>query len=316
MRLKENKKMQLLFCVLSVVLIWCVYAVLSIWIKGSIEKEKAFAREESFDSKVLLWVENASMKSGKLNVYGWASRYESELSKIYVVLRATDGSGEHVFKARLSENITGSECLEKVKMEEIGSVSCFDLEVEDKKIKKNVCYEILIDLTYTVKSDDEKREYGIKITAAKYLYEGEVYGYNPIQFQEPKFIDEKMKEVVSGGVLRGYDMENGSWIYLYEGDLYWILDTMVEQNKDENLYMFFHLYTLEPSFLPETCRTSEFDNKDFSFKSKELEMGTDSQYRVAKVTLETKYPITYIHTGQYKEKKNIWSLKTQIIVGE
>ncbi|MBQ9767816.1 MAG: hypothetical protein IJW37_06915, partial [Lachnospiraceae bacterium] len=195
MKLKENRKMQLLFCVLSVALIWGMYAVMATWVEGNVAREKAIAREESFDPKVLLQVENASIEDGKLNISGWVSRYNSELSKVYGVLKAVDGSEEHILKGRLVESAAGNEDLKRVKMEGMESASCFELNVKEQKLKKDVCYEILIDLTYTIQTDDKKREEGEKISTAQYLYNGEVYNYIPTQFHAPEFADEKMKKV-------------------------------------------------------------------------------------------------------------------------
>lgn len=310
MKFKENKKMQLLFCVLSVALIWGVYAVMIPFVKKEAKREKALAMEIEFDSNVLVGIDDVQENNGKLFFSGWALRVNSEITDIKVVLQESVGTKSHVIETTVSENESMKKYIEYLELEGNYSQGGFTAEMKTSRAKKNVCYEVLLYLNYTGHTEKIGKE--MKVTTAKYLYNGELFDYNPTDFVKPAFLDEQMSDVVTDGKLCYYSKINGCWMYWYEDDLYWILDKKVKQNGDENPHMFFQINTSKSEKLPDYRIQYGFDNKDFYFQSNELHIDEDNDYRVASVSLQVDYPITYISTGHYTDTKELWRIRFRL----
>lgn len=304
MRLKENKKMQLLFCVLSVVLIWCVYAGMVRWIKWDIAKEKVIIAKVEEDANVLLDICRVNEHKGKLNISGWVLKNDSDVIDVKVVLKATGDKKEQVLKTTLEESEELEKYIEYLEMGATYRNIGFEASIKNNKLQKDVCYEILLYFGFETekKGKDgslENVEIWKKITTGHYLYGNKGYKYNPTKFVGPKFVDEQMNTIVADGEVCAYDSEKQVWLYFHEGTLYWILSKDVNEGSEDTRKMYFHLYSSDVKKLPENCQISGFDNQDFFFAEKQVLFNTDERYRVAKTSLEFGYPITYIRTGLF-----------------
>ena len=168
---------------------------------------------------------------------------------------------------------------------------------------------------YVICEDDTERKIkGKKISTNQYLYNGKIYGYNPTEIDFPQFVDETMNKVISQGLLLGYNSTHRTWLYQKEDSLYWIIDNKVEENRNENMFFFFHAYTNETNALPIHRQQYGFDNMDFYFKDWEIPFELEERYRVAVRKLDVTYPITYIRTGEFdkeNDEKN-WVIEYQM----
>lgn len=306
MKLKENRKLQIVVFVVSMVVLCGIYFPLSAWIENSVVRDKVLKKSVSENNNVLVGVTETKEDEKKLIISGWAVHLDAELQGIKVILLPLNGEAREglVLNATLNQSATLQEYMEYLAVKNTKG-SGFTAEIGRDKLAQDVCYEIQVYVNY-----EQEEEQTIKNSSKKYLYNGQIYPYNPREFSIPVFLDEQMAEVVENGYLLGYTMEHGAWVYQYEGCLYWILDKCVGANSDEELYMFYHIYTPHTELLPENRKTYGFDNKDFDFKVDEMEI--QEGYRVAMKKLDMQYPVTYIATGQYAEGKNLWVMRNRV----
>lgn len=306
MKLKENRKLQIVFFVVSMAVLVVAYFFLDSWIEQRVVQKKVLKQAVTSDNNVLVEITSIKEEEETLLVSGWAVRLDAKLQGIKVVLLPLELEEERaqVLTASLKNDRDLQNYMEYLAVQETTG-SGFDVTVDKEKLLQNVCYEIQVYANY-----EAEKEQIVKVSSKQYLYNGQVYPYNPLEFVAPMFTDEHMEKVVEEGYLLGYTMAYGAWVYQYENCLYWILDKSFETNLDENLYMFFHLNTPHTELLPESRRQHGFDNRDFAFKTNEVEI--EGNYRVAMVEIEVEYPITYISIGQYKNNKNLWEIMNRL----
>lgn len=323
MKLKENRKIQMLFCVLSVVLIWGIYAVMVKWIRWDVEKDNAITAWTEFDSNILAEIDEVQENNGKLKFLGWALRVDSEIKDVKIVLQETAGTESQVIETTVAENNNLKQYIKYLELEENYSNGGFLAEVKESKLKKKSCYELLLYLNYEeeiTKEDGSVEHAGKvkKVTTAQYLYDGKIYNYNPKEFIEPEFIEKSMQRVIQEGRVCAYNPEKRAWVYLYEENLYWILDKTVEVNCKEPKKVYLHLYSTDIKKLPENRQVYLFDNLDFYFKDFQFLPEEESLYCVAKAELNVKYPVTYVRTGLYDHEtdEKYWSLEFRLPVAQ
>lgn len=305
--IQKNIWLQICFCTLSLLLLLVMYLPLKTLIKTERTADKILKRAVTEDNNVLSDITEVKESGKKLILSGWIIRLNTEKQEVSVVLSPVDAETEQdiILRTKQSDNPVVLDYLNYLKQEQtVGSG--FLAEVKQEKLVEDVCYEVL--LYVTAESDVQ---YTTKVSSNKYLYNGEVFPYNPLEFSAPEFADEQMKQVVEEGYLLGYTMEHGAWVYQYEDSLYWILDKNVGRNAEEDLYMFFHLQTPHTDLLPEWRKEYGFDNQDFSISAYELKL-EEEYYRVAVRNLQTEYSITYITTGHYTGEKNLWTIRGRV----
>lgn len=314
MKLKENVKLQIVFFLVVMVLLFGVYFPLSSTIKKISIRENALSRGVSVDNATMAGITEFEDEEKELSISGWVVRLNSELENICVVLvpEAPEDAESIVLNAKTVENSELQEYTEYLQVEE-SCGSGFMATVKPEKLQKDICYRVQVYTSYK----QEENDGAVKIATSQYLYQGDLYDYNPLEFTAPEFADEQMQQVVENGALMGYTLEHGAWVYLYEGSLYWVLDKRVERNNNNDLHIFLHLNTVSKELLPESRRNYSFDNKDFAFRNKEMQVEESDNYRVAEFPLVTEYPITYILTGEYDTelKKNIWNTRFGLPLG-
>lgn len=293
-KLHENVRLQFCFCIFSVLLLVMLYLPLLTLVKTGRTTDKILKRAVTEDNNVLSDITEVQESGKKLILSGWVIRLNTEKQEVNVVLSpvAAETEQDIVLRTKQKDNPAVLNYLNYLKQEQTAG-SGFLAEVKTEKIAEDVCYEVLL----YVKAE-QKTQYTAKVSSKKYLYNGEIFPYNPLEFSAPEFADEQMKTVVEEGYLLGYTMEHGAWIYQHEDSLYWILDKNVGRNAEEDLYMFFHLNTSTPELLPEERKQYGVENQDFMFFTKELFL-ENSEYRVAKQKLDYDYSITWMRTGIY-----------------
>lgn len=311
-KLQRNVWLQFGFCILSLLVLVAAYLPLKTLIKTERTADKILKRAVTEDNNVLSDITEVKESGKKLILSGWVIRLNTEKQEVSVVLSPVDAETEEniVIATKQAENAEVLTYLNYLKQKPTAG-SGFSAEVKQEKLVEDVCYEVLLYVTA-----EQGTKYIAKVSSQKYLYNGEVFPYNPLEFSAPEFADEQMKQVVEEGALLGYTMEHGAWVYQYESSLYWILDKNVGRNAEEDLYMFFHLNTSTPELLPEERKQYGFDNNDFLFQTYEIQNVEGTKYRVAVRSLEKEYAVSYISTGQYTVEKNVWVLRNRTKIEE
>jgi len=167
-----------------------------------------------------------------------------------------------------------------------------------------VCYEILLEYSYEHWSADYKKS----VRTGRYLYNGKVYTYNPMEYAPLHFDDELMQRVVNNGELCLLDSKNTVYVYKYENEFYWVMGDKFAFNTLGKTYISYHVGTSMPEKLPEEYQKYEFINKDFYFEDKEYKLEEETPYRVAVNQIPTEFPTIYYYTALYDEmqKSAIW----------
>lgn len=304
-RLSKDVRLQVSFCVASMVLLFALYVPFSSWMNTTKANEDILNRNLSIDEMLFADVGEAKAEKGKIDISGWALRLDAEITNVTVLLK-TANEEVTILKTSLVESEEVVKYAEYLNYEKSSAGNGFVASIKEKELQQDINYEILLDVTYKTAQGESKK----KISTAHYLCNGMIRGYNQGNLVTPVFVDAQMATVVREGNLCVYNEENGAWVYLFKNNLYWIFDTKFEFNRDEKLYVFLHLHTLDTEQLPENRRQYAFDNKDFILKTKELSLEQDTQYRVARMELAVDYPITYIQTGHHESGVgNRWSIR-------
>ena len=141
-----------------------------------------------------------------------------------------------------------------------------------------------------------------------FIADGEIVFANPSEFEPLDVAGTDLEEIVKDGILRVYRSDYGMYVYQYKGALYWIAESEYEFDETKETYVQWHLETSQIENLPQYRLENQwyFDNLGFYFSENELKGWNTGEYRVAKKELPTKYSITGMNTGRYKEKKWIW----------
>lgn len=178
----------------------------------------------------------------------------------------------------------------------------FITDINTKKIENNLCYEIFLQI---------QSKYGKNIfklfETKRYLFNGQIYEYNPLLFDAPIVGDDNIDCVINNGVLCAYDLEHDCYVYKFQDELYWIINKESELlSKTGKTEMPYHLYTYDNSYLPEDRVVYGYDNLGFFFEDKEYTTENNSNYRVAVINIPQTYPPTYISSGIYDDKQDQW----------
>lgn len=291
-RLSKNYKMQIKFCITSMIVLFVLYLPLSVWV-DTINNRKMINGELSSDVTLFSNISEVKIENGQVNLLGWILKVDAKITGVTILLEASKGNSE-ILKTKLTDSNEVADYVNYLKLEDSTVGRGILASITENKLQQDVSYEICLNVDYETGQGETTK----KVSTLQYLYNGNLYNYNPEDTITPAFKDKHMSEVIEKGYLCSYNRENGIWIYFYENDLYWILDSNLEWNQDENLYMFLHFYELD-ALLSGGFAQNEFDNKDFIFKNKELEFGQKEDYRVAKVKIEEGFQTAYLSTGYY-----------------
>lgn len=289
-KIDQSRPLKIAIFIVSMTLITLMYFPLN---DLTIHKE-ILDKSVSFDPFLYTDVAEVSLEDGKINISGWMLKEDMDIVSIKVVLKPEDGN-EIVLNTKIKESKEAVEYAKYLGMNKISQEMGFEASLKENKVNDGMSYEVLLYVVYRAQEDEEK----IKVTTSKYLYEERIYTYRPESTMIPNIEDDEMAQVLGNGILYSYMPKDGVWIYGYGDCLYWIFDTSVEKNKDEDLYVFLHLYTSKKDNLAEERRIHGYENRDFILKDREVAMNQNTQFRVAKVELSGGVPVTYVSTGHY-----------------
>lgn len=302
---------QVLICIGLLCVIWGVYFFSVRGIKRTNEENSIRKQAVEVDYKVLFGVERVKTEKGNISLSGWALRLNSVNSAIYLVLQPTDDSEAEVFLAECTESKEiGEYFAPKWDFGECG----FTVDLNEERLKEGICYEVLIVLDY-----EEKTEVGEsvtktrkKITTSQYLYNGELYRYNPEDFEEPKISDAEIIHVLENGVLRAYDLKEQIWIYQYEKQLYFIVNSNYSLDKSSSIRIPVMPQTSREDLLPEERRQYGFDHLGAYHLDENYIREGVTPYQIVVVNIPTEYPLIYITTGLYDNLYQTWTKRFDI----
>lgn len=292
-QLKRNKKMQVCFFTLSMIVLIALYVPVMYSIRETREKANIEKQGLVKDYKILFKIEEFTNEKEVLSLNGWLLRLGSENIDVKVVYRAIDGSDIEVASVSSDERNSINNYFSV--SNDFGK-SGFVANIKKNVLQENLCYEILFVLDYKIENEEGSK----KISSGKFVYNGELYHYNPTTYVAPKFADNKLNTVLKDGILRFYDSEMGCWIYSYENQLYLIINDKFGLKDDRTYRMKFHTHTAQWELLSEGRRQYGFDSRDFFFDEKEYVLSEESEYRVAVLDIPDNYEVSWIELGMYE----------------
>lgn len=309
--LKKNRKLQILFFILSMCIIFAIYIPWSSHIRNNVFEKKMLSLETMIDRDILFGFEKVDYSDDELVISGWTIRLNSSHTKVSLMLEK-DENERHVIETELAddneiENLFDSNW-------DFGDAK-FSGTIPVSSIKKDACYAIHLILEYATASNDISTPMVVttkKVDTSFYLHNGMLYRYNPETFVAPTFSDSFMQEVINEGEVYFYSHVDEFWIYEYQGALYWITAQHNQTDNNMKIYIPFHTYTSQRSVLPIRSQESGYENFDFWFEDNEIV--ASQYYRVSTSTLPQEYPITWIRTGIFDREANEWILMTYIPV--
>lgn len=306
----KSKKLQVVFFFISMSIIVIGYILTVKPIKWKVAQDKMLGFELTEDYTLLATVDGIENTMEKVVISGWALHKESVNSQIFVSLQNTKNLEEIVLKT----NMVDCDEIETYIYGnwDFGTIG-FEATIEKERVQQDVCYKVLIGLSYE-EEDVYKNKivYEKKVFTSCYLYDGELYAYNPSDFIKPDFLNKELVEVVNSGKVCAYNFELGMWIYLYNNVLYWITDDSFKFSGTGLTHVPVHYRSYsDENYWTDEMKQDGFENRDIRFEKSELEI-EDQDYRVAKQDISFEYPISYIVTGVYDDESNTWIWKQKI----
>lgn len=306
-KLYENKKKQVIFFVISMIILSVIYIVVVSFVQKISEKEVLSKLSPILDYQVLFEIEDVVKKDGKLEFSGWMLRVDSKNKNVWLVFNEVNETEIKILKTSLIDrNDVGNYFMPNWNFGNCGFVS----EVKCDEFKKDVCYEVFLVLDYVTEKEIEGRietlENKRKVSTGYYLFNDMLYRYNPQNFYEPQVIDEEILDVIKKGVLRGYDLNEKIWVYQYNRSLYFLIGSDFGFMEDVQIGIPVMPHTTREDLLPESRISYGFDHLGFYFENKDYLRDGIEDYQVVVVTLPTEYPMTYIATGLYNAIEESW----------
>lgn len=297
--IRNNVGLQTLFCVVATAIIFLAYAFIGNRFEMMNWEKDVSSRIIENDYNALAVMEKVEKKDDVITFYGWAFYVNSEQKGVNIGLREVGGEDVVVFSTKIVERKDVAELFSDVNcLTNIG----FEGEINESKLKKETCYEILLEITY-----EKNMEKSTNISLGQYVYDGTLYRYNPQVFSEPQISNTLIQDVINYGDIYFYDGELGVWIYEYKGNMYWITDSNFEFDASQQTYVPCHAYTTQLDLLPERMREIGRFGYDYIFEEREMQLGIeDANYRVAYRELQDNCIVTWMRTGRYNYEINDW----------
>lgn len=297
-KLKQSLVMQGIFFLTS---ISCLFAVYFICINGMNYKRTVSDKAEAIP-QVTCNIDDFEWGEKEIHVSGWVLAHDSFVKDIKLVLKDKSAKS-FVYKTEQGENefVENYFGLEG----EYGEIS-FDAVVEKEDLEENKCYEMILTVQYKNKNDG--RTYRKNIKTEQYIYAGNKYDYNPLEFVEPYFEDDFMNNVVQDGELIFYSNEYTTYIYKYDGYTYWIVGDKFEFSPLGRTVVIYFAGTSQLELLDKGSQERGYIMFDFYFENYEVTPEGESEYRVSAKKIEMDMPITYLKTGLYNEENEniVW----------
>lgn len=299
----ENRKktiQQGIICVGLLCVIWGGYVGISNKIVSRQKELICLEQSAVHDLNTIVNIETAKVENGRIRLVGWALRLNSKNENISLVLQPTNGAKAVLFEADTFIREEINELFDEIW--EFGECG-FEVDKRDKKIEEDVCYEIMLSLEYTEEVEGDNAIKRQKVLTNYYLYENELYPYNPEIFEMPLVDDAELKNVILNGKVRLYSPEHNIWIYQYDRKLYYFWESQYDSLEEENIGIPVIMSVLDKK--TEQGKEGEYvqENLGFFFENREYD---SEKIQVVVVPLETEKPIGYISTGIYDDTLKEW----------
>lgn len=314
-QLQESKWKQVLFFMVSMGVLAGIFLPVNSYLRVVREKDIVENLNVSTDFDIWFGLDEVKVREEGLNFSGWHLRKNSKISRVRLILNAIDGSDAKIYFA---ENVRRKEAEEYFEADwEVGS-SGFSVEVPAEEIELDKTYEVQLVLYYdkefVMEDEVEIEEAYNKINTGWYLYNGELYRYDPVVFYEPRVKDEELQKVIEEGILRAYDLEYQLWIYQYENKIYYIAKPELSSLEEAQIGFPVMLWTNKPELLPEHRIQHGFDHLGFYYEDESYQRDGILPYYVRVVSLSDKYPTTYLITGLYNSVEEKWLREFRILI--
>jgi len=306
-KLQESKWKQMLFFVIGMTLLVGIFLPVNNHLR--IKSEKNILEEVNVSTDFDIWfgLDKVQKQKEGMELSGWLLRKDSKISRVRLILNATDGSVAEVYFAK---NGKRTDAEQRFEVDWESGNSGFSVIVPTEEIKEDTSYEVQLVLYYDKKIETEEgyetEEAYNKIRTGQYLYNGELYRYDPVVFYEPKVEDEELQTVIDEGILRAYDLEYQVWIYQYGQKIYHITKPDFGSLKEAEIGFPVMPRTNKPELLPEHRIQHGFDHLGFYYEDVSYQRDGVLPYQVRVVSLSEKYPTTYLITGLYDSVEEKW----------
>jgi len=299
-----KKSLQIVIFLVCEALILAMYVIGGRWAKMQGKKDVICRRAVEVDTALLCELENVDVLDGNVVFTGWALHINSQNKGIALILNATEGEEEHVFWGTFSERRDIKEYyVPDWEFEECG----FTASTSKKEFKKDMCYEILVNLSYLEKNGNTFVEANKKMATGYFYYNEKLYQYNPTEFEKPLIKDEELLQVLEDGILRMYDAKEDEWLYQYQGKAYYIVNADKNRISEETrLVVPMMPSTSRPDLLPEERKQYGGDHLGAYYADESYWREGILPYQVIVVDLPTTYPMTYLSTGLYDDSNVCW----------
>ncbi|NLJ91163.1 MAG: hypothetical protein GX323_09725 [Clostridiales bacterium] len=300
-KVKDSFKLQLLVCFILSSIVIVIFIIINKTLDEIISREYTIVD----DIKLINSIENISIEDDDIILKGYAFKLDNNSigSSISVFLRNVDTGQEVWFD---TEQIERYDVNSYYDCEFDYSNSGFVASASSDKLDKDEIYEIIINVDYNNNNTDTKKTRRT-VSAQRYIYNEELYAYNPNEFDKPDMDieSELLREVFDNGQLYLYQKDAGMYVYQYMDKLYWIATKDFEFEETGLTYIIYSFYTSQINKLPEDRIQHRFDRLSFYFEEHEYKDEVTVPYRVAIRDIPSDYPITYMVTGIYDTENEI-----------
>ena len=298
----KSKKWKVLFFIISMLIIIISYAL----VNKQIEVKKVLGRIKENDLMILTSIEEVQVKNENIIFSGMAFHLTNENEDVYLVLQAKDSSEKLAYKVKRKQR---EDIKDRFNLsEKVGNIG-YEVSINQNELEKDVSYEVLLDVSYFVEIQHgkikEKRQRQIKTNY--YLCNGELY------VEKPTIVSKQLQSVIEKGELCYYIEEKKVWIYLYNGVMYWIMDSVLLPEFEQIPSIRIFLYSDREDLIPQRD-IEKFLKEGYVYREIVIEKNhylNDSSYCVVKFEMPTEYPIIYMRTGVYKNGEDkAWAFQS------
>jgi len=293
--LEESRKKQVIFFCVSMVVITALYIPVMEIVSREAKYKRLVAQNVEIDYQILGNIDKISKGKNIFELNGWVCRIGEKVTDLYVILKEVGSQKERILDTDTYISSTVNEALTFDVIEESGVVA----KIKDSMVKENVAYEILFAVEYEESKNILKTE---KITTGSYLYNGEIYCYNPQTFVKPDIKEGRLAEIIDNGELRFFCSEHGLWLYLYEEKMCLIAKEGLVFNKGNLIDIPWFIYTLNETLKDRSVNTKDFIYYELDFGEEDYVKGEYEKYYYMYNELLSEYPITYVKTGIWKNE--------------
>ena len=287
----------IVFCFGMLLLFGCYLICMKVIISRR-DSQEFLALDTEIGSYVYRDLESMEKHDEKIFFSGWALRVNANTKRMYLLLKSGEEERMYPLKNSVRKDIGKYYFREDMELE------CgYSIGIDEKELDKASCYEVQLCICY---EDTRGLLNRVKVSTGKYIYNGELFDYNPKEFYEP-YLEDKYAYVVREGVLKAYDIEQKCWIYLYEGKLYYFIGNSFDDMIDSRqLAIPVMPSTSMLSMLPEHRKQHGMDHLGAYSFGEICGNSNEEVYHVQIVDLTTNYPMTFISTGIYSTNEKEW----------